>query len=265
MRLNRPAAWLVLLTCPWLAQADINTPRVFDIVPPEGREVQWVDGYTVLRQPGEKFGAVVSFIPESGLTAWVPVAVLNTSGKPLKVKQKDIRAHYGESPLKVYDNKGLVHDATRRRREMLAYSQHDAEGKTLDDLVAPNRSLADGLREGDQRGNVSDSRGSRGSRVGDTSRQDGSSDAREAQRLADAQLEALKERLFRDTEIEPGRFSRGEVRITLPPRRDDAPTEFVLTLDFGGEQMPILFRERDGSRVDVGEPVSPDAPETSEG
>ena len=68
----------------------------------------------------------------------------------------------------------------------------------------------------------------------------------------------MKIDFFRDAEIEPGRFNRGEVRVQLPPRREDGPTEFVLTLDFGGEQMPVLFRERDGSSVEVGELNTPD-------
>lgn len=251
MHLIRTAClFLLLAAAPATAGlGDVLTPRIFDIVPPDGLDVQWVDGYTVLRQPGKPFGAVVSFIPESGLTAWVPVAVLNTSGEPMKVRQKDITARFGDTELKVYNNAAMVREYTQRRREMLAYSQDDAEGKSLDDLLAANRSLDQELGPG-RNLNVGSSR----RRIaGEPQRQEGSRDAAEAKALADAQLIALKERLFQDATIEPGKFNRGDVRVTLPPQRDDQPAEFVLTLDFGGKKLDVLFRERDGSRVEVGE------------
>lgn len=241
-------AWLLALAAT-TAQADLISPRIFDIVPPEGREVQWVDGYTVLRQPGARYGAVLSYVPESGVSAWIPVAVLNSGKAPLEVRQRDIHARYGDTELKVYDNKTLVREYQQRRREMLAYSQQDTEGKTMKQLLDSSRSIDYALGE-DRRMDVGSVRDRRNR---EPRRNDRDAGSREAKELADAQLEALKERLFKDAELDPGRFNRGDVRIALPPRRDDGPAEFVLTLSFGGETMDVLYRERD-PKVEVGVP-----------
>ena len=48
--------------------------RIFDIVPPEGRRVEWVDDLTVLRQPGTKFGAVLTFMPVWSTTGLIRLA-----------------------------------------------------------------------------------------------------------------------------------------------------------------------------------------------
>ena len=85
MRLNRPAAWLVLLTCPWLAQADINTPRVFDIVPPSMPMV--IYGVTTNTSISKLFlaGIVPGIIMAVGLVlVWRGIA----RGKDLPVAEK---------------------------------------------------------------------------------------------------------------------------------------------------------------------------------
>ena len=108
--------WLAgLSTLASAADGPVPPARVFDIVPPEGREVQWVDDLTVLRQPGTKFGAVLTFMPESATSAWIPVAVLNTSGGPLKVGTRGVSARYGDTPLKVWSTSGLVRLAKEGR------------------------------------------------------------------------------------------------------------------------------------------------------
>jgi hypothetical protein len=223
--------------------ADLFTPRVFDIVPPEGREVQMVDGLTVLRQPGKSFGAVVTFMPESGVAAWIPLAVLNTGGAPLDVGTDDISARYGDSVLKVWSTAGLVKEGKERRDDMLRYKPGTHGGTTRDRIRASTA--------GDP---------TLGARPSTRTTQAASNDEYEARDLADAQFEALKARLFKDETLAPRGVAQGDVRIDLPPRREDGqPTEFVLTLAFGGETMDVLFRERDPN-VQVGDPIPDRSP-----
>lgn len=258
MKLPALAALLAcFLSAP--VQANIFTPRVFDVVAPEGRTVESVNGDTVLRLPGPRYGAVLSFLPESGLSAWIPLAVLNSGKEPLKVRTADVSALVGDMQLKVHSVTDLVFEQRKRSAEMIAYSKQ-AQGMSMSDLTASNRAVDHAV--GRTRSDRPDARlpkprtlGIAQSQVTPDNRR-----GREASELARNQLEALKERLFKDATLQPGEFNRGDIRIDLPPRREDGePTEFVLRLDFGGHVTEVLYRERMPQNVEVGELSVPDA------
>lgn len=224
-------------------QIRIEPPRVFDIVPPEGRSVEMVDGLTVVRLPGATFGTVVTFMPESADEAWIPLVVLNSGAAPLEVGLDGVSARYGNTKLKVHSTTGIVKAERDRRQEMLAWSQ-DATGKSRTDLLDDRRRAAMAMQEVGS--------GSRGRSVAVPT----NNDSREARKALDAQLEALQDRLFDDATLQSKEIARGDVKIDLPPRRRDGePTEFVLTLAFGGETKEVLYRERD-PRVDVGDVIT---------
>lgn len=232
-----PCLLALVASVPALAQ-----DRIFDIVPPAGKEVQMVDGYTVLRQAGSQYGAVLTYMPESESTAWIPVAVLNTSGGRLKVGTRGVSARSGKTELKVWSTTGLIRLAKegsiRAPSGMVeagapsgtpALAQNDAP-------VAPREAETIGpLQPGEQ-----------SQTLGTTNNRASRSNAQEKEHdLAVAQVTALRNRLFRDQAIDAREVGRGDVRINLPPRRSDGqPTEFVLTLNFGGEAMDVTYRER---------------------
>lgn len=222
-------------------------PRVFDVVAPVGHEVQQQDGAAVLRLRGQRYGSVLTFVPESAENGWVTLAVVNTGGEAFDAKTANISASYGRTDLTVHKTSALMREQHKRRREMLAYSQF-AQGKSLKDLVASNRPITEAKERRGRDGVMT-----RPANDGDGMFVSGNADAREAKALADAQLIALRERLFPDATVAPGKFSRGDIRVDLPPRREDLPAEFVLRLDFAGEVMDVTFRERAGASVDVGE------------
>ena len=229
-----------LVAAPVAAQnIRIQGPRVFDIVPPDGRPVEMVDGLTVVRLPGATFGAVVTFMPESADVAWVPLVVLNSGTVPLPVGLGGVSAVYGETPLKVFSNEGIVKAERDRREEMLAWSA-DAEGKSRSDLLDTRRRTAMAVQEVGS--------GSRGRSVQMAT----NNDEREARKALDEQLAALKDRLFQDVTLQPKEIARGDIKIELPPSRTDVPAEFVLTLAFGGQTTSVRYRERD-PRVQVGD------------
>jgi hypothetical protein len=244
---------LILLMAPSFAPAQYAA-RQFDVVAPAGHEVQQMDGAAVLRLPGQRYGSVLTFVPESAVTGWITLAVVNTGDEAFDAKTADIAAYYGRTPLKVHKTSALIREQTKRRREMLEYSQY-ADGKSLDDLTETNRYLEE-QREAASRSSIT---GLRRGDVEDPQFVSGNADAREAKALADAQLIALRERLFPDATIAPGDFSRGDIRVDLPPRRSDEPTEFVLRMVFAGEPMEVTFRERSPGSVDVGDIEPADA------
>ena len=230
---------LLVLVASLPAQAQ---DRIFDIVPPAGREVQMVDGYTVLRQPGKQYGAVLTYMPESESTAWIPVAVLNTSGGPLKVGTKGVSARSGEAELKVWSTTALVRLAKEGSISAPPAMVEAAARPGNPDLGkndAPKAPL-----EPDRIGPFQSSQQSQ--TLGRTNNRASRNNAQERERdLAAAQVTALRERLFRDQTIEAREVGRGDVRINLPPRRSDGqPAEFVLRLEFGGETMDVTYRER---------------------
>lgn len=234
-----PLALLSAFSAPTPAAAE---DRVFDIVPPEGREVQMVDGYTVLRQAGTKFGAVLTFMPETDTSAWIPTAVLNTSGEKLKVGTHGVSARYGDTELKVWSTSGLIRLAKEGRisapEELVASAPASgtATGPATDAPIAPSGPDTIGPATPGGQSQSLDRGGSKARR----------NNAQEREHdLAVAQVSALRERLFRDETIDPRTVGRGDVRIDLPPRRKDGqPAEFVLTLTFGGESMDVRYRER---------------------
>lgn len=221
----------------------IEPPRVFDIVPPEDRKVEMVDGLTVVRLPGATFGTVVTFMPESADVAWIPLIVLNSSAAPLEVGLDGVSVRYGDTRLKVHSTTGIMKAERDRRQEMLAWSQ-DGAGKSRTDLLDNRRRTAMAMQEVGS--------GTRGRSIAIPA----NNDSRETRKLLDAQLEALRDRLFVDATLQPKEIARGDVKIDLPPRREEGePTEFVLTLAFGGETKEVLYRERD-PRVNVGDVVT---------
>jgi len=236
--------FLMLASQPAFAQ---YSPRVFDVVAPAGHEVKQQDGATVLRLPGKRYGSVLTFVPESAEAGWVTLAVVNTGGEAFDAKTADISAYYGRTNLKVHKTSALIGQQLKRRREMLAYSQF-AENKSLDDLTAANRPLEEATERRGRDGVMT-----RPGNDGDGLFVSGDADAREAKALADAQFIALRDRLFPDAKVAPGKFSRGDIRVDLPPRRRDQPAEFVLRLDFADEVTEVTFRERSAGSVDVGE------------
>ncbi len=246
--MKRAAALSLFLALSFSLSASAQVaPRIFDVVAPAGMQVQQQDGAAVLRLPGKRYGSVLTFVPESALAGWITLAVVNTGSQAFEASTSDISAQFGRTGLKVHKTSALIYEQKERRRQMLAYSQF-AEDKSLDDLTATNRPLDE---DRERRG--PDGIRTRPGKHGDGMFVSGNADAREAKALADAQRIALQERLFPDAEIAPGKFSRGDIRITLPPRRTDAPTEFVLTLDFAGEITEVTFRERNSQSVEVGE------------
>ncbi|KFL37277.1 hypothetical protein [Arenimonas donghaensis] len=232
-----PCLLAVGASLPALAQ-----DRIFDIVPPAGQEVQMVDGYTVLRQAGNQYGAVLTYMPESASTAWIPVAVLNTSGGRLKVGTKGVSARSGKTELKVWSTTGLIRlakegsiSAPSAMVEAAATSGTPAVAQN-DAPVAPSKAETIGAF---QPGEQSQTLGTTNSRASRSNAQEREHD------LAVAQVTALRNRLFRDQSIDAREVGRGDVRINLPPSRSDGqPAEFVLTLDFGGEAMDVTYRER---------------------
>jgi hypothetical protein len=224
------------------------------VVAPAGSQVQHQDGAAVLRLRGQRYGSVLTFVPESTQAGWITLAVLNTGTEPFEASSADVSAYFGKTALKVHKTSALIYEQKERRRQMLAYSQF-ADNKSLDDLTAANRPLEEARERRGPDGIIS-----RPGKDGDGMFVSGNADAREAKALADAQLDALRERLFPDAEIAPGKFSRGDIRVDLPPPRDDNPTEFVLRLDFAGEPLEVTFRERSGATVDVGEVEQTDPP-----
>lgn len=250
MTLLRLLPWLLLAASTQAAAQ--YAPRLFDVVAPEGHSVQDVEGTAVLRLPGEPYGAVVTFLPESAVSGWVTLAVLNTGDQPLKIRTSDISAHYGRTALKIYSTEGLIRDAKQRRRDMLAYSQN-ADGKSMKDLARPNRALDESMSPS----RTIDVESGRRRLTREPRYIPRNEEGREALEFADAQLLALTDRLFMDTTLEPGKFNRGDIRLDLPPRRRNGATEFVLTLDFGGKVTEVMFRERSTEKVEVGEPEIP--------
>lgn len=237
------------------AAADVSAARVFDIVAPAGREVQMVDGYTVLRQAGTKFGAVLTFMPESETTAWIPVAVLNTSPESLKVGTGGVSVRNGDTPLKVWSTTGLVRLAKEGRVSAPAEMTVPAARAPASTIrpseapVAPTPSPTIGPAEPGSQTQQLDRGGSKAKR----------NNAQEREHdLAVAQVAALRERLFRDERIAPRTVGRGDVRIDLPPPRSDGtPAQFVLTLAFGGESMDVLYRERPAAAPAGETPTAP--------
>lgn len=241
------------------AQANIFTPRVFDVVAPEGHRVESVNGDAVLRLPGVRYGAVLSFLPESGVSGWIPVAILNSGKEEIKVGPSGFTARVGEMKLKVHTVTGLVYEQRRRSADMVSYAQQ-AEGMRMSDLTASNR--AAGHATGRQRNDRPGVQRPQPATIGIAQPQitPGNRKGREASELARHQLEALKERLFKDARLAPGEFNRGDIRIDLPPRREDGePTEFVLRMDFGGHVTEVTYRERLPQNVEVGELSVPEA------
>lgn len=235
---------LSLLALPAAAQG--IGPRIFDIVAPEGRKIQMVDGFTVIRLPDERFGAVLTFSPESAATAWIPLAVLNSGDDTLVIRESGISAHYLDQPLKVYSNEGLIMEQKRRSAEMASYAV-ESENMSLSDTLAPNRSI------NRRPGGRPDTRGSR-----------------EAVNLAKYQVEALRARLFKSAKLAPGELNRGDIRIDLPDARADQPAEFVLRLSFGGQTTDVLYRERlpgveVGDVLPAGAEATPEPVEATEG
>lgn len=221
----------------------IEPPRVFDIVPPEGRKVEMVDGLTVVRLPGATFGTVVTFMPESADVAWIPLVVLNSGAAPLDVGLDGVSLRYGETKLKVYSPTGIMKAERDRRQEMMAWSQ-DGAGASQSALLDNERRSAMAMQEVGS--------GSRGRSVATPT----DNDSRETRKMLDAQLEALRDRLFDDATLQSKEIARGDIKFDLPPRRRDGePTEFVLTLAFGGETKQVLYRERD-PRVNVGDVIT---------
>lgn len=236
---------LVLASQPAVAQFG---PRMFDVVAPVGHEVKQQDGAAVLRLPGQRYGSVLAFLPESADAGWITLAVVNTGTEAFRAKTADVSAYYGRTALKVYGTSGLIREQKQRRLDMLARSQF-ADGKSLDELTAINRPLEE---DRERRGpdGVMTRPGPDGDDILFVS---GNADAREAKALADAQLIAMQDRLFPNATVAPGKFSRGDIRVDLPPRREDLPAEFVLKLDFAGEVTEVTFRERSTASVEVGE------------
>ncbi|WP_146907129.1 hypothetical protein [Arenimonas daejeonensis] len=233
---------LLLLSALATTASAATQERVFDIVPPEGREVQTVDGYSVLRQAGTKFGAVLTFMPETETSAWIPTAVLNTSDERLKVGTHGVSARYGDTELKVWSTSGLIRLAKEGRisapAELVASAPASGTvtGPATDAPIAPSGPDTIGPATPGGQSQTLDRGGSKARR----------NNAQEREHdLAVAQVSALRERLFRDETIAPRTVGRGDVRIDLPPRRNDGqPAEFVLTLTFGGESMDVRYRER---------------------
>lgn len=232
-----PCLLALVASVPALAQ-----DRIFDIVPPAGKEVQMVDGYTVLRQAGSLYGAVLTYMPESESAAWIPVAVLNTSDGRLKVGTKGVSARSGETELKVWSTTGLIRlakegsiSAPPAMVEAAAPPGTPVVAQT-DAPVAPIKTDTIGAFQPGQQSQT----------LGTTNNRASRSNAQEKEHdLAVAQVTALRERLFRDRSIDAREVGRGDVRINLPPRRSDGqPAEFVLTLNFGGEAMDVTYRER---------------------
>ena len=232
-----PCLLALVASVPAMAQ-----DRIFDIVPPAGKEVQMVDGYTVLRQAGSQYGAVLTYMPESDSTAWIPVAVLNTSGGRLKVGTKGVSARSGGTELKVWSTTGLIRlakegsiSAPPALAEAANPSGTPAPAQN-DAPVAPRKAETVGTFQPGEQSQTLATTNNRASR----------SNAQEKQHdLAVAQVTALRDRLFRDKTIDAREVGRGDVRINLPPRRGDGqPAEFVLTLNFGGEAMDVTYRER---------------------
>lgn len=234
--------WLPCLLVLLAPAAALAQDRIFDIVPPAGNEVQMVDGYTVLRQPGKQYGAVLTYMPESETTAWIPVAVLNTSGGPLKVGTKGVSARSGGAELKVWSTTALVRLAKEGSISAPPAMVEAAAPSGTPDLDKDDAPVAP--REPDRIGPFQSSQQSQ--TLGRTNNRASRNNAQERERdLAAAQVTALRERLFRDQTIDAREVGRGDVRINLPPRRSDGqPAEFVLTLAFGGEAMDVTYRER---------------------
>jgi hypothetical protein len=227
---------------------------MFDVVAPVGHEVKRQDGAAVLRLPGKRYGSVLTFRPESADAGWITLAVVNTGDEAFRAKTANVSAYYGRTALKVYGTSGLIRLQKQQRLEMLERSQF-ADRKSLDELTAINRPL-----EEDRERRGSDGVMTRPvSDVDDVMFVSGSADAREARELVDLQLIAMRDRLFPNATVAPGKFSRGDIRVDLPPRRKDQPTEFVLKLDFAGEVTEVTFRERSTPSVEVGE-VEPTEP-----
>lgn len=224
----------------FLATPASSNERVFDIVVPDGADLRMVDGYTVLRQSGRKFGAVLTFMPESDTTAWIPVAVLNTSGQPLKVGTQGVSARHGQATLKVWSTSGLVRLAKEGRVSApasLAEQVSGADSSTpMQAPTAPSEPRTIGSP-------ASGTPGQRTPAVGQPPML--TNKLRRQQAIAVEQVTSLRKRLFRDETIASGQIGRGDVRIDLPPRgRADSPAQFVLTLKFGGERMDVRYRER---------------------
>lgn len=234
-----PCLLALVASVPALAQ-----DRIFDIVPPAGNEVQMVDGYTVLRQLGKQYGAVLTYMPESETTAWIPVAVLNTSGGRLKVGTKGVSARSGETGLKVWSTTGLIRLAKEGSISEPSATVEEAAPSGTPVLAENDAPVAP--REPDKIGPFEPSQQSQTQTQGTTFSRPIRSNAQQKERdLAAARVTALRDRLFRDQTIDAREVGRGDVRISLPPRRRDGqPTEFVLTLDFGGEAMDVTYRER---------------------
>ena len=235
--------WLPCLLVLLAPAAAMAQDRIFEIVPPAGNEVQMVDGYTVLRQPGKQYGAVLTYMPESESTAWIPVAVLNTSGGPLKVGTKGVSARSGGAGLKVWSTTALLVRLAKEGSISAPPAMVEAAARPGNpDLEKNDAPVAP--REPDRIGPFQPSQQSQ--TLGRTNNRANRNNAQERERdLAAAQVTALRERLFRDQTIEAREVGRGDVRINLPPRRGDGePAEFVLTLDFGGETMAVTYRER---------------------
>lgn len=245
---------LVLSALPALAAA--GAPRIFDIVPPPGREVQLVDGLTVLRQPGTAFGAVLTFMPENDTQAWIPLAVLNTGRDALKVGTDGVTVRSGSEPLKVWSSTALVRwlkdgrsglptVAGDARATATAPRRADTSFMSSEAPIAPAPPQTIGPVEPGTQTQGSSSAGLRNIRT------NAEQVAMDRER---ARIDAARDRLFRSVKLEPRGVARGDVLFALPPRGAGAPAEFVVTLAFGGETMDVRYRERT-SPVDVGAAV----------
>lgn len=232
--------WPLLCVLAFAATSASARDRVFDIIPPVGAAVETVDGYTVLRQSGTRFGAVLTFMPESDTTAWIPTAVLNTSGAPLKVGTHGVSARHGSTALKVWSTSGLVRLAKEGLISAPPGLAEDAPrgGSATEGPVGPSTPRTVGApasSSGSTQGNAS---GGPPPML--------SNKVKRQQDLIAEQVINFRDRLFRDEKIAPNEVGRGDVRIDLPPRGSAGqPAEFVLTLSFGGEQMDVLYRERE--------------------
>jgi hypothetical protein len=238
----RPVFLLLLLVQPVLAAAPTApVERIFDIVPSEGAKLEMVDGLTVLRQQGTKFGAVLTYMPESATSAWIPMAVLNTSGGELKVGTRGVSARSGDAPLKVWSTTALVRLAKEGRISAPADLVESAgrDGTPLyaggEAPTAPTAAPTIGPQQPGTQTQTTSRVGSKVSR---------NNDQEKRHDLAVAQVTALRERLFRDETLDARQLGRGDVRIDLPPQREGDPAEFVLTLEFGDERMDVRYRER---------------------
>jgi hypothetical protein len=230
-----------------------DAPRKFDVVAPPGHEVEMLDGAAVLRLPGQRYGSVLSYLPESAETGWVSLAVLNTSDHAFRAKTADISAYYGRTALKVHKTSALIRAEQRYRREVIEKSRF-AEGESLDSLTWTNRSLERELETLNRPG----APGPLNSEVRNAQYVPATALEREVRKTADAQLAALRARLFPNADIAPGEFSLGDIQVDLPPRRLDQQAEFVLRLDFADEVMEVRFRERSTPviHVDAPEPTA---------